>query len=845
VGEERQQTGFVAFERLDTANPATVDDTSSGVESEYSYSDLAYPNQATEVENVSSGTEISVVSNVYDGDGETCLTGTALAGQRLWDLGTHTCAWQSNYTFTRYNQDGNPIIVEDPVGNETTYAYDDALLPTLVTKSANAIGVGSTYTYDLDGQLLDATDSAQNTTSYAYDPDGNLCWKSPTFASSDCGSPPSGVGVTSYAYDRRTAMTTNTSSGTSLTDYDYDANSDVTSVGPSTAVYGDNNVSYLYDYSGDVECMAYPYSSGSSCGTLAAPGTPSSTNPIVDKTFNDDGQVTGVTDWETNTTGISYNGAGLNEGTVYVVTYPTSTPETVTYGSNDDDQVTSTNFGSGVSGTTNGSFTYSDGLMSTSARSSLVATSSSAVTYTPKDQVTTDGPSATFSYGSDSTAPAVNNEGELLTSTSGTTTTTNSYNTGEELISSVTGLTTTTYGYDQNGSRCWSSTTSTTGSCASPPSGASTYTWNAFHQLTASSYDATSSTYAYNGDGLRSSDTIGATTENFGWDEVSDPSQPLLLEDSNYAYIYGASATPIEEIALSGGTTNYLVTDPGGVRYVFGSGSTLVETLKYSTFGVSTVTGSSVSAFGFQGAYTDSDGLLYLIDRYYDPSTDQFLSVDPFVTQTGQPYAFTGNDPLNATDPDGTGPTCGNQPGACVQITNGHPETVDAPPPITTSASSSPYQGPGINYAGPTKVVYVELGVVTISTELSVTGRDTHPKLALDSDGGYDLSSGGTSVHVSPNGDVDGEIPILEARGISFCTVDGGGFCYQSPPVTIDLGLEGRATVTTTITYKPDPSPGFPWENLIKGLGLAVGAVTTFCGANAIVCVIIASPTGA
>jgi hypothetical protein len=34
------------------------------------------------------------------------------------------------------------------------------------------------------------------------------------------------------------------------------------------------------------------------------------------------------------------------------------------------------------------------------------------------------------------------------------------------------------------------------------------------------------------------------------------------------------------------------------------------------------------------------------VDRYYDPSTDQFLSVDPDVAETGQPYAFTGDDPI-------------------------------------------------------------------------------------------------------------------------------------------------------------------------------------------------------
>jgi hypothetical protein len=42
------------------------------------------------------------------------------------------------------------------------------------------------------------------------------------------------------------------------------------------------------------------------------------------------------------------------------------------------------------------------------------------------------------------------------------------------------------------------------------------------------------------------------------------------------------------------------------------------------------------------------------VDRYYDPVTGQFLTVDPDVAESGQPYAFTGDDPLNATDPLGS-----------------------------------------------------------------------------------------------------------------------------------------------------------------------------------------------
>jgi RHS repeat-associated protein len=44
---------------------------------------------------------------------------------------------------------------------------------------------------------------------------------------------------------------------------------------------------------------------------------------------------------------------------------------------------------------------------------------------------------------------------------------------------------------------------------------------------------------------------------------------------------------------------------------------------------------------------------VYSVDRYYDPSTGQSLSVDPDVATTGQAYAYTGDDPVNDVDPSG------------------------------------------------------------------------------------------------------------------------------------------------------------------------------------------------
>jgi hypothetical protein len=41
------------------------------------------------------------------------------------------------------------------------------------------------------------------------------------------------------------------------------------------------------------------------------------------------------------------------------------------------------------------------------------------------------------------------------------------------------------------------------------------------------------------------------------------------------------------------------------------------------------------------------------INRYYDPSTNQFLSVDPKVQETNEAYVFAAGNPFNLTDPLG------------------------------------------------------------------------------------------------------------------------------------------------------------------------------------------------
>ena len=60
------------------------------------------------------------------------------------------------------------------------------------------------------------------------------------------------------------------------------------------------------------------------------------------------------------------------------------------------------------------------------------------------------------------------------------------------------------------------------------------------------------------------------------------------------------------------------------------------------------------SAFGYAGQYTDATtGLSDMRARWYAPGTGEFTSVDPALAETGQPYEYAGDDPVNGWDPSG------------------------------------------------------------------------------------------------------------------------------------------------------------------------------------------------
>jgi YD repeat-containing protein len=188
------------------------------------------------------------------------------------------------------------------------------------------------------------------------------------------------------------------------------------------------------------------------------------------------------------------------------------------------------------------------------------------------------------------------------------------YEQAGELTSSTLSGTTTSYMYNADGQRLTAKQGSTTVASA---------TWNGAGKLTAYTDSVASMIAAtYDGAGLRATAATSSAPQVFVWDTVGR--LPLTIMDSSDAYIYAGGSTPAEQVSLSNGAVTYLVADSlGSVRGTVNSTGALTATTSYDAWGNPETPGglSASTPFGYAGGYTDPDGLVYLINRYYDPGT--------------------------------------------------------------------------------------------------------------------------------------------------------------------------------------------------------------------------------
>jgi RHS repeat-associated protein len=161
------------------------------------------------------------------------------------------------------------------------------------------------------------------------------------------------------------------------------------------------------------------------------------------------------------------------------------------------------------------------------------------------------------------------------------------------------------------------------------------------------------STYTYNGEGLRTSKTVNGSTENFTWDTAT-ASTPVILTGGSTSYIYGPDGTPLEQENGSGELLWYHHDQQDSTRLLTSTTGAVVGTASYNPYGQTTNTTGVTTPLGYDGQYTDSEiGLIYLRVRYYDPASGQFITRDPVVPITSEPYLYAGNSPLDMSDPTG------------------------------------------------------------------------------------------------------------------------------------------------------------------------------------------------
>lgn len=197
----------------------------------------------------------------------------------------------------------------------------------------------------------------------------------------------------------------------------------------------------------------------------------------------------------------------------------------------------------------------------------------------------------------------------------------------------------TTYTYDSRGNRAGVTT----------PGSTTTLTYDQANRLTAY---GTAATYTYNGDGLRMSKTAGGSATDFAWDESGQ--LPMLLSDGANSYVYGPHGEPIEQV--SGAEVTYLQQDQqGSTRLLTDGTGNVTGTYSYDPFGNATShTGSATTPLEYDGQYLDAESMLYYLRaRFYDAMTGQFVSRDPLIGATGEPYQYSSNSPLNGGDPSG------------------------------------------------------------------------------------------------------------------------------------------------------------------------------------------------
>jgi hypothetical protein len=195
-----------------------------------------------------------------------------------------------------------------------------------------------------------------------------------------------------------------------------------------------------------------------------------------------------------------------------------------------------------------------------------------------------------------------------------------------------------------------------------------------------------------------------------------------------------------------------------------------------------------------------------LVHRYYTPKTGQFLSVDPALAKSGQPYAFVDDDPLNNSDPlgllldDGNGGTAGytykTHENVCITGCGGSSGPgSEACGKCTATAT--------VNKSTDTNPQITVTGNIQVSSSQPIQGA---PKVSFD---GHGLTVSVQNVPISiPKATL---LSVSQKFGVCKQVTDGYVFvmsCALSTPLGSSGPISATATLTVTTTTRSNDTEG-------------------------------------
>jgi RHS repeat-associated protein len=163
--------------------------------------------------------------------------------------------------------------------------------------------------------------------------------------------------------------------------------------------------------------------------------------------------------------------------------------------------------------------------------------------------------------------------------------------------------------------------------------------------------------FTYNGLGDRVQQTVAGQTTSYALDLARMLTQVLADDDGN-TYLYGVGR--IGEEGHDG--WQYHHGDAlGSVRQVTDISGEVTLAKTYKPYGdVLNSAGSNSTSYGFTGERTDTTGMVYLRERYYEPGAGRFISRDTWGGDYLKPmsinkWLYVLSNPINYTDPTGHG----------------------------------------------------------------------------------------------------------------------------------------------------------------------------------------------